>query len=274
MIFNHSFVSSIVTTMGNKQKPCKRCGTLFTQNKDNCGRCVKERIFLKNCFRLSTNIVEAEVVFGQGKYTKLKTLCSHGVTQLRNYSSCVANFRQGRGNESFNCTCDTKGRRRATNMKRYSVPNPAQHPAFSAKMVASLFRTKTFTWPSGKETLYQGWENFLYGILLQRFSEDDIVTERDKIQTFAYTNIKGRPAVYFPDAMVGKIAFECKSDRSATLDVNLMLKLEAANNAGFTIELYMFMSPGTYFRHVRTPDNVRVLECPDNILEVGPLLQL
>ncbi|ADB04111.1 zinc-ribbon-containing protein [Marseillevirus marseillevirus] len=66
----------------------------------------------------------------------------------------------------------------STIMQRYGVRNPMQCPEIFEKCTKNSYKTKVLVLPSGKEFLYQGYENFCISDLLERegYSEEDIAT--------------------------------------------------------------------------------------------------
>ena len=67
------------------------------------------------------------------------------------------------------------------------------------KRLVSGVKTKTYTMPSGKEVLYQGYENFAIDILLKRFDEDDIDVHPDFVVKYIHNDKNRR---YLPDIYV------------------------------------------------------------------------
>jgi len=96
-----------------------------------------------------------------------------------------------------------------TCLERYGVEHPMQHPEVfercHAALVASRYRRKKFTFPSGRCVFVQGYEpQVLNYLLLCDICETEIFTERDKIPVILYT-FSDRVHAYYPDIFLPKL---------------------------------------------------------------------
>lgn len=142
------------TAVGTKRKYCSV----------DCAVAVKNRGRTEKIFLRSTNLVEVEIL-GSDRFCSFRSTCTNGHTIVRQ----IKNIRvQKNASYRFNCRCDGRSEqsREATNMKRCNVRNVMQHPDIRGKCIQSSFAPKGFVWPSGRKTTYQGYENWLYEVLL------------------------------------------------------------------------------------------------------------
>lgn len=112
-------------------------------------------------------------------------------TSLKNY--CLKNP---------NLHEDVKAKIVATNMRVRNVPYPMQDPEVFAKSQQTRFSKKSFEWPSGKVTTYQGFEHFALCDLLKSISEDDIENEPSKVPPIWYNDEKGKRRRYYMDIFI------------------------------------------------------------------------
>lgn len=244
-----------------------------------CGLCKGEKVRgracsvpqrMKNVFRYSTDIVQAELLPATGKSRdiRLQTWCVHGKSQIRVYRTIGrgALYRQP---EMFNCRCNkvTHRKLQRTMLRRYGVANPMQVPAFASKCKASAYSFKEYCWPSGRITQYQGVEHYIYPILMASNAESEIKTERATIRTFHFMDAGLMDHTYYPDAIVGNIVYEVKTPFTYQLDTNIELKSKAVNDENFIFEIYIFTSKNTYWRLINYPDGRRHMVHPIEELE-------
>lgn len=244
-------------------KKCKDCGKIRPSKTNvvkypicrDCSQTRKHKLMIADVFGHSTNIVECEVVVKIGKHNSyIRSTCVHGVTAERIYR--YVKKRNVGEPDQFNCQCGFETRKArcvATCMKKYGVRNPMQDKEIYSRNRASAFGQKQYVWPSGRKSLYQGYENWLYLVLLKTVEEDDILVG-DLVMTFDYTNQSGESAVYNPDVQVGRIIYEVKSWFSVRCDLNLQLKQQAVLDAGFEFHLWVFEKVDLYFRFIKKPD--------------------
>ncbi len=220
-----------------------------------CFRFGRQKKNLETVFKYSTNIVEASWI--QKEKRALRTLCKNGHTRLRDFYEVIG--RNSRAPDQFNCNCGntlSNDRRKATFMKRFGVGNAMQVPDFFSKQRKSCFASKTFVWPSGRTSLYQGYEHWLYAVLLKTHTEDDIVTEAGVIETFDYV-VDGAPRKYYPDAQTGNVIHEVKSWYTYGRDGDINAKRAAVIAAGFTFHLWIFEKANIYHQFPVYPDGTK-----------------
>lgn len=130
--------------------------------------------------------------------------------------------------------------------KKYNVRNVMQLPEKRKKQLKSWFKLKKYEWPSGKTTRYQGYENWLYDILLKTESEKEIETDLEHNFSFNYVNGLGKDCVYYPDVKIRNDIYEVKSCYTYKTDLDIKNKMEGVLNKGFHYHLFVFGSEFIY----------------------------
>ena len=98
-----------------------------------------------------------------------------------------------------------------------------------------------------KEIKIQGYEHIALNILIKKYQEDDIVTNKSLIPDFWYydnNNIKRR---YFPDIYIlsKKLIIEVKSVWTNKMDKNeILLKEKSVTDLGYIFEKMVFDKKG------------------------------
>lgn len=235
----------------------------------SCRLCNVRRRKLEIVFERSSTIIEAEFIKAQtAQLTDIRIKCIHDKVITRRFKPMfLRSIKDGRIINTFDCTCDPSvqiKRSEATALLRYGQRNGMQVPEIFAKQRASAFAQKQFTWPSGKITTYQGYENWLYNILLQTNTESDIKTKTMSIAHFEYVVDDGSTHIYYPDAQIGNIIYEAKSWHTFGEEIiKTDLKMRAVLRDGYQTELWIFESPTIYFRRVWYTDGRKILYHPN-----------
>lgn len=242
---------------GGQKLECLVCGNIRNFNvclrQLVCAPCNKLKRYkekVKVVFSMSTTITEVELYTNPRLKIVAHTTCIHGATQSRGFHV----MKQAR---TFDCMCDysrANAKRAETTLERYGVRHVMQVPEIFSKAQRTAFGSKMYKWPSGNETSYQGYENWLYDILLKDVPENGIVTDRAKIKTFNYVTVDGAEVVYYPDAQVGNVIYEVKSWFTYDCDKSIELKSQAVVEAKYTMEVWFFEKKNHYYRRVFLPD--------------------
>ena len=131
---------------------------------------------------------------------------------------------------------NVKTKSKQTCLKKYGV----ESPQFSNKI---KFRWKDYTLPSGKIIKYQGYEKFGMDFLLQKYNEQDIITDRKIIPKIKYTDFNGTLRTYCPDMWIPKdnLIVEIKSDYTYKLhEKNILYKQKGVISSGYKFNLFVF----------------------------------
>ena len=152
-----------------------------------------------------------------------------------------------------------------TMLERYGVTNCMFVPEFLEKAMKNAFRRKIYTFPSGNETLIQGYENFCLDDLLKNgLKEEEIATqlrptnngapvtsykvERAPIISYKF---EGTPRKYYPDFFIPhlNLIIEVKSERTLNLhlDKNFAKRL-ACLEQGYKFEFWIYNEKGKRIR--------------------------
>jgi hypothetical protein len=141
---------------------------------------------------------------------------------------------------------DVRNKMKQTTKENYGVEYAAQSVEIMEKLQKTGKKYKNYTLPSGKIILIQGYEHFALNILLQQYSEDQIITERGKVPRILYS-FNDKEKYYFPDMFIpskNKI-IEVKSTwtYSKDLDKNTA-KWNATREKGYVCEVWIFSPKG------------------------------
>ena len=140
-------------------------------------------------------------------------------------------------------------KRKQTCLKIYKTEFPMQNPQILSKAVSNSIKTKSYTFPSGRRVLIQGYEAFCLDMLLkQGIWEEDIRVGCCDVPSIPYVKENGRNGIYFPDIWIPRInsVIEVKSPWSWLVQLQRnKLKLDAAVRSGVNIYLYVFNPDGS-----------------------------
>lgn len=127
-------------------------------------------------------------------------------------------------------------------LKKYGCENPMQNVDVLTKSIHQQYKSKDFTFPSGRLVKVQGYEDLALKILLEDHDEADLLIDRTAMPMFDYFH-ENRVKKYLPDIYVkseNKI-IEVKSDRTFNFQrVQNILKALAVRNAGYDFEFWIF----------------------------------
>ena len=136
--------------------------------------------------------------------------------------------------------------RQESNLEKYGVKHNMQIPEFYLKAqktkLEHKFKTKEYTFPSGRVETIQGYEDIAINELLTMYSENDIVIADNETPTIFY-EFKGKQCRYYCDIWIPKanMVIEVKSNYTweAELDKN-KAKEKATIASGFLFKLMMY----------------------------------
>jgi hypothetical protein len=133
--------------------------------------------------------------------------------------------------------------------KKYGFENALQNPNIAEKASKNAYKSKDYILPSGNIVKVQGYEPFAYKILLDTYSETDIINNRTEVPEIWWVDINGKNHRYYVDFYIPKdnLLIEVKSKRTYTLDdkkEKIEKTLEASFNKGFNIELWVIGNKG------------------------------
>jgi predicted SpoU family rRNA methylase len=133
----------------------------------------------------------------------------------------------------------------ATSMLRYGTRHPMQNKEIMSKNTASQYKKKKYTLPSKREIDIQGYEHFALDDLLQSYNEDEIVSGNDNVPELWYETDKTHR--HYVDFYIPKenLCIEIKSEWTLkTKKDNIFIKQEAAKEAGYKYEIWVYNKDG------------------------------
>lgn len=125
-------------------------------------------------------------------------------------------------------------------LKTYGVENWVQVPKLYQRF-SEKRSNKTYLLPSGRSVHVQGYEHWALDILLQKYSEDDVLIHRG-VPTVFYDD-DGRTCAHYPDICISSknLLIEVKSGYTfRSLYQKNVLKARAALKAGFNYQFWVF----------------------------------
>jgi hypothetical protein len=181
------------------------------------------------------------------KERKVETcLKNHGVTNPLKSKIIISKAKQTnlriRGVENPMRCSEVKEKSKQTNLRIRGVENPSQCSIVQKKKEESKINFKEYICPSGTIRRIQGYENFALDELFKKFTENQIITDRDFIPTinYEYDNTKH---VYFPDIFIPHLnkIIEVKSTWTYNLEVDKLKQKEYYTKLkGYDYEYWIF----------------------------------
>ncbi len=139
---------------------------------------------------------------------------------------------------------ECKAKTQATLEKR-GVSHIMHDPQVAEKQMQNSYKQrKSYTLPSGKEILIQGYEDKMLDILLKDgINESDIHTDRSKQPEIFYADSEGKSHRYYSDAFIESMNTICEAKSLYTLKSQLninYLKYRACIEAGYKYRFFVF----------------------------------
>lgn len=139
-----------------------------------------------------------------------------------------------------------KEKTKQTNIETYGVPNPMQCANIQEKSFNNSHKFKDYKMPSGEIRRVQGYEPFAINDLLEKYTEEQIKTNRNDVPRIKYSfNDKDR--YYFPDIFIPaqNLVIEVKSTYTIKCNPGMIkAKQEATINNGYFYELWVYDDKG------------------------------
>jgi len=133
-----------------------------------------------------------------------------------------------------------------TSLIKYGVKNPMQNPLICEK-ACSGYKTKYYTFPSGKIIKYQGYENLALDELLKTISENDIFNSKSDVPSVWYKTDDGKEHRHYVDIFIPtqNRCIEVKSTWTIKYTTsNIFLKQKAAKELGYKYEIWVYNKKG------------------------------
>jgi hypothetical protein len=190
------------------------------------------------CKEMRDNMTKSIIdKYGVNNVSKLKEI------QLKKENTCMKNHGV---KVSFN---SSKIKEEITNtyIEKYGVEYPQQLPEIAEKSSKNSYRKKTYTLPSGKELLCQGYEPLALNKLVKEDNilEEDIVTGCKNVPQIWYNDENGKKHRHYVDIYIRSQnrCIEVKSTWTAEKKKDkIYLKQNAAKELGYNYEIWIYNS--------------------------------
>lgn len=143
---------------------------------------------------------------------------------------------------------EIKDKKVETSLRNYGVKHPHQNPIIAEKASKNSYRTKLFTFPSGKQIKIQGYENYALDELLQNdVLEENIMTGCKNVPEIWYEDESGKKHRHFVDIFIQSQnkCIEIKSTWTAEKKKDcIFLKQQAGKDLGYNYEIWVYDGKG------------------------------
>jgi hypothetical protein len=159
---------------------------------------------------------------------------------------CQKTYDKNWGGEHPTKNEEVQGRKRKTNLGKYGFINALQNPEIYQKHIKSCYKSKEYELPSGKIIRLQGYEPWAMDILLEKYNEMDLITDKkemsDILGSFKFI-INSKESIYFPDIYIKSknTIIEVKSEYTYnfSLEEN-KLKKDSVKSEGILFQFWIF----------------------------------
>jgi hypothetical protein len=136
-----------------------------------------------------------------------------------------------------------------TCLEKYGVENVMYDPDIAARSLHNMAKKKSYTFPSGKEVMVQGYEPFALDRLIQleKIDENQIETQRENVPEIWYYDPSGNKHRHYVDIYIESQnrCIEIKSTWTFQMEhCYIFEKQEAAKNLGYEYEIWVFSEKG------------------------------
>ena len=135
-----------------------------------------------------------------------------------------------------------------TNLKNFGCENPMQNAEVAEKSLQNSYKSKDYTFPSGRIERIQGYEHFMLNDLLkENISEDDISVKRNEVPTVWYIDENEKKHRYYVDCFI-KSQNRCIEAKSKWTEKQgedvIFLKQKALKDDGYECEIWIYNEKG------------------------------
>ena len=135
-----------------------------------------------------------------------------------------------------------------TNRKKYGCERPLQNSDIMEKMSKNSYKLKDYTFPSGNQIKYQGYEHYALDELIQSgILEEEILNGCKNVPEVWYDDEQGKEHRYYVDIFIPSknICIEVKSTYTITLNNEIIkIKQQALKEAGYECEIWVYNGKG------------------------------
>jgi hypothetical protein len=182
-------------------------------------------------------------------YTSLQKgcICCNICSKISFQKTCIEKY----GVENPILSKEIQEKREENSLKKWGFRFPMQHPDNQKKQIISSLKYKEYIFPSGKKTIYQGYENFCLDDLLfkEKISENEIINERGDVPKIEYF-IKNKSHIYYCDIYIPKKKLIIEVKSKYTFDLNKEKVIQqgiACKNKGYNYQLRIYNNKGEYY---------------------------
>ena len=156
-------------------------------------------------------------------------------------------------NKNFDCDHPTQNEEIQkkiieTNMERYGCERPLQNSEVMEKMSKNSYKFKDYTFPSGNQIKYQGYEHYALDELLKEgILEEEIINGCKNVPEVWYEDEQGKEHRYYVDIFIPSQnrCIEVKSTWTAEKKKDcIFLKQQALKEAGYECEIWVYNGKG------------------------------
>jgi hypothetical protein len=160
-------------------------------------------------------------------------------------ATCIEKY----GVEYVSQSKQVKDKFKSTCIEKYGVEHPFQVSEISEKASKNSYKIKEVITPSGNKIYLQGYEPHAYKILLETYTEDEILNSRIDVPEIWWVDKEDKKHRYFVDFFIPKdnLMIEVKSMRTYSMDdkqEKIEKTLQASKDSGYNIELWIINEKG------------------------------
>lgn len=142
-----------------------------------------------------------------------------------------------------------KNKIKETSLQRFGVEYPMQNPKILSKLTKSQFRSKQYTFPSGKTISIQGYEHFALDELIKskEVEENEIITGVQNVPKITYNDEDGKNHCHYVDIYIPsqKRCIEVKSDWTLRQNLSVIFQKQmAGEELGYKYEIWVYNRKG------------------------------
>jgi len=120
----------------------------------------------------------------------------------------------------FSKTPEFLEKTKKTNITKFGYESYLQNPILMEKVSKKQYKSKAITTPSGNTIYLQGYEPQAYNILLGKYNENEIITNKKDVPEIWWTDSSNNRHRYYTDFYIPKenLCIEVKSKRTYNID--------------------------------------------------------
>jgi hypothetical protein len=214
-------------------------------------------------FKLGMKCFECKVQIGYQK-SKEKNLLKRGC-EYPGQSEDVKNKIKESNVKNWGCenvfqNPEIKHKSKETMLQKRGVEHNMQDPEIFEKSRKTRYQFKPYIFPSGKQVMIQGYENFALDKLLQTYSEDEITVGASLVPKIVFEYNK-KVKRYFSDIFIPKnnLIIEVKSTYTMKKEFNLNLaKRKSCLEQGYDFHFWIKNPKGELIKKVNKDEEITI----------------